>query len=64
MAVFIRLKILGSTAIFNHTGDAVVLSHNVEHSIRVLDYPGLVVRETPAAHVGGCMAVALDPRGR
>jgi THO complex subunit 3 len=29
-----------------------------------MDYPSLTVRESPAAHVGGCVAVALDPRGR
>lgn len=29
-----------------------------------MDYPSLAVRESPAAHVGGCIAVALDPRGR
>jgi THO complex subunit 3 len=63
-----KLKILsqitGSTAMFNNTSDAVILTHSTEHSIRVVDYPGLAVRESPAAHVGGCVAVALDPRGR
>ncbi|KAL0950255.1 hypothetical protein HGRIS_010238 [Hohenbuehelia grisea] len=56
--------ITGSTAIFNHAGDAVVLTHHSEHTIRVMDYPSLTVLESPAAHVGGCVAVALDPRGR
>lgn len=54
----------GSTAMFNHTGDGVIITHHSEHSIRVIDYPSMAVRETPAAHVGGCVAVALDPRGR
>ncbi|KAF4601393.1 hypothetical protein EYR38_006046 [Pleurotus pulmonarius] len=54
----------GSTAMFNHMGDGVIITHHSEHSIRVIDYPSMAVRETPAAHVGGCVAVALDPRGR
>ncbi|KAK0201869.1 WD40-repeat-containing domain protein [Desarmillaria ectypa] len=54
----------GSRAMFNHAGDGIVLTHHSEHTLRVLDYPSLTVRETPAAHVGGCEAAALDPRGR
>ncbi|TFY82700.1 hypothetical protein EWM64_g1313, partial [Hericium alpestre] len=53
-----------STAMFNHAGDGIILTHNSEHTIRVLDYPSLQLYENPAAHVGGCVAVALDPRGR
>jgi len=49
---------------FNHAGDSVILTHHSEHTLRVMDYPSLTVRESPAAHVGGCVAVALDPRGR
>ena len=49
---------------FNHVGDGVFLTHHSEHTLRVMDYPSLTVRESPAAHVGGCVAVALDPRGR
>lgn len=49
---------------FNHAGDGVVMTHHQEHTIRIMDYPSLTVRESPAAHVGGCVAVALDPRGR
>jgi THO complex subunit 3 len=49
---------------FNHVGDGVVMTHHQEHTIRIMDYPSLTVRESPAAHVGGCVAVALDPRGR
>ncbi|KAJ7771153.1 WD40-repeat-containing domain protein [Mycena maculata] len=53
-----------STAVFNHVGDGLVLSHNTEHLVRVIDFPSLVLRENYAAHVGGCVAIALDPRGR
>ena len=49
---------------FNHTGDGVIMTHHSEHTLRVMDYPSLTLRESPAAHVGGCVAVALDPRGR
>jgi hypothetical protein len=49
---------------FNHVGDSVILTHHSEHTLRVMDYPSLTIRESPAAHVGGCVAVALDPRGR
>lgn len=49
---------------FNHVGDGVILTHHSEHTLRVMDYPSLIVRESPAAHVGGCVAVALDPRGK
>jgi hypothetical protein len=49
---------------FNHAGDSVILTHHSEHTLRIMDYPSLTVRESPAAHVGGCVAVALDPRGR
>ncbi|KAF8165606.1 WD40-repeat-containing domain protein [Crassisporium funariophilum] len=55
---------IGSTAIFNHLGDGVVITHHSEHTLRVVDYPSLTIRESPAAHVGGCVALALDPRGR
>lgn len=40
------------------------MAFHSEHTLRVLDYPSLDVRDSPAAHVGGCMALALDPRGR
>ncbi|KAF9464836.1 WD40-repeat-containing domain protein [Collybia nuda] len=58
------VRLTGSTAMFNHVGDGVILTHHSEHTLRVMDYPSLTVRESPAAHVGGCVAVALDPRGR
>ncbi|KAK7054112.1 WD40-repeat-containing domain protein [Favolaschia claudopus] len=55
--------VIASTAVFNHVGDGIVLTHHTEHTLRVIDYPSLVLRESSAAHVGGCVAVALDPRG-
>ncbi|KAG1866947.1 hypothetical protein C8R48DRAFT_703750, partial [Suillus tomentosus] len=57
-------SIVTSTAMFNHVGDGIILTHHSEHSVRVMDYPTLTLRESPAAHVGGCVAVALDPRGK
>ncbi|EIN11000.1 WD40 repeat-like protein [Punctularia strigosozonata HHB-11173 SS5] len=54
---------VASTATWNHTGDAIVLTHHQETTLRVLEYPSLRLLEKPAAHVAGCMAVALDPRG-
>lgn len=55
---------VGSKAIFNHSGDGLVVAFHSEHTLRVIDYPSLEVKDSPAAHVGGCMALALDPRGR
>ena len=49
---------------FNHTGDSVILTHMSEHAIRIVDVTSLALRENLAAHVGGCVAAALDPRGR
>ncbi|KAI6152368.1 WD40-repeat-containing domain protein [Pisolithus tinctorius] len=57
-------SMVASTATFNHAGDGIILTHHSEHSLRIVDYPSLTLRENPAAHVGGCLAVALDPRGR
>ncbi|KAI0041311.1 WD40 repeat-like protein [Auriscalpium vulgare] len=53
-----------STGTFAPSGEGIILTHHSEHTIRVLAYPSLAVRESPAAHVGGCVAAALDPRGR
>ncbi|KAI0722697.1 WD40 repeat-like protein [Earliella scabrosa] len=53
-----------STATFNHAGDGVVLTHQTESTIRILSYPDLAVIHNTPAHVGGCVAAALDPRGR
>ncbi len=57
-------QLTASTAMFNHTGDSVILTHMSEHAIRIVDVPSLALRENLAAHVGGCVAAALDPRGR
>ncbi|KAJ3792659.1 WD40-repeat-containing domain protein [Lentinula aff. detonsa] len=56
--------VTGTTAIFNHSGTGLVLTHISENGFRVLDFPDFEVRDHPAAHVGGCSAVSLDPRGR
>ncbi|KAJ4465148.1 WD40-repeat-containing domain protein [Lentinula edodes] len=56
--------VTGTTAIFNHSGTGLVLTHISENVFRVLDFPSFKVRDHQAAHVGGCLAVALDPRGR
>ncbi|KAL1946454.1 hypothetical protein VTO73DRAFT_14558 [Trametes versicolor] len=53
-----------STATFNHVGDGIVLTHQSEHTLRTLDYPALNAVQSTPAHVGGCVAAALDPRGR
>lgn len=54
-----------------HSEDVDYVSWNPTHtelfctsSLRVIDYPALTARECPVAHVGGCVALALDPRGR
>jgi hypothetical protein len=57
-------QLTASAAMFNHTGDSVILTHMSEHAIRIVDVPSLALRENLAAHVGGCIAAALDPRGR
>ena len=57
-------QIPASTATFNHVGDGLVLTHQSEASIRILQYPSLALVHSTPAHVGGCVAAALDPRGR
>ena len=49
---------------FNHVGDALVLNHITESTIRIIGYPSLQLIHTTPAHVGGCAAIAIDPRGR
>jgi hypothetical protein len=61
------LSIPGVTGIFNHTGDGVVTSYPYLNTIFLFDYPacqpfGDEFGQLPA-HVGGCAAFALDPRG-
>jgi len=55
---------VASSALFNHAGDGIVASFHSEHTLRVFDYPALTIQENPAAHVGGCIAIAQDPRGK
>ncbi|KAF9006645.1 WD40-repeat-containing domain protein [Cyathus striatus] len=52
---------IGSKAVFNHAGDGVVVSHYSEHTVRVMDYPGLNIRVSPAAHVGGVSLLRWTP---
>jgi len=61
---FVHRQLTASAGMFNHTGDSVILTHMSEHAIRIVDVPSLSLRENLAAHVGGCVAAALDPRGR
>ncbi|RDX53847.1 WD40 repeat-like protein [Lentinus brumalis] len=56
--------VAASTATFNHAGDGIVLTLNSESNLRILSYPGLAFLSSLPAHVAGCQAAALDPRGR
>lgn len=65
MALLIYINQQSATAVvFSPTGEAVVLAHQQEHTLCIMDYPSLGVLDKPPAHVGGCIAMALDPRGR
>ncbi|KAF5346037.1 hypothetical protein D9757_014279 [Collybiopsis confluens] len=59
-----REPVIATTAIFNHVGTGIILTHINENVFRIMDFPSFNLRAHPAAHVGGCSAVALDPRGR
>lgn len=41
-----------------------MLTLTSESSLRILSYPGLAFLSSLPAHVAGCQAAALDPRGR
>lgn len=56
--------VAASAGIFNHAGNGMVLVHQPDHNVRIVEYPALDVRESMAAHVSGGIVVALDPRGR
>ncbi|KZT05641.1 WD40 repeat-like protein [Laetiporus sulphureus 93-53] len=58
------LVVGASTAIFNHAGDGVVLASQSDTYIRTYTFPSLSLIHAAPAHVGGCSAIALDPRGR
>ncbi|KAH9082260.1 hypothetical protein EDB83DRAFT_2670496 [Lactarius deliciosus] len=47
-----RSPLTASSAMFNHTGDSLILTHMSEHAIRIVDVPSLALRENLAAHVG------------
>lgn len=57
-------QLIASTAMFNHVGDGIVLTHQSEHSIRLVEFPSLAIIHAMPTHVGGCVAAALDPRGK
>jgi len=56
--------VFGTSAIFNHAGTGLILTHSGENVFRILEFPSFTLRDHSAAHVHGCTAVALDPRGR
>jgi len=60
---FIDRYASASTVLFNHVGDGLVATHVLETTIRILDFQDFSVLHSMAAHVGGVLAVALDPRG-
>ena len=39
-------SLFGSTAVFNHAGDGIILTHNNQHTIRVYEFPALKVCAT------------------
>lgn len=51
-------------ATFSNAGDLIVTNNAMDHTIKVMEFPSLKLVHTSAAHVAGCTAVALDPRGR
>ncbi|KAH9482501.1 THO complex subunit 3 [Psilocybe cubensis] len=53
-----------NSIVFSATGESLVLAYHGNHTLCIMDYPSLNVVDKPPAHVGGCLAVALDPRGR
>ncbi|CAK5263112.1 unnamed protein product [Mycena citricolor] len=57
-------RTVASFALWNHSGDGFATTYYSETSLRILDYPSLTRKEELPAHPGGCMALALDPRGR
>ncbi|EIM87905.1 WD40 repeat-like protein [Stereum hirsutum FP-91666 SS1] len=57
-------SLTATTAMFNHVGDGLILTHISEYQVRIHDFPALTVQESLPAHVGGCIAAALDPRGK
>lgn len=64
--LFLQKIVQGSATVFNHVGDGLVVTRTNETDpiIRALSFPGFELLHTNPSHVGGCMATALDPRGR
>lgn len=64
--LFSQKTVQGSATVFNHVGDGLVVTRTNETDpiIRALSFPGFELLHTNPSHVGGCMATALDPRGR
>jgi len=56
-------SITALAAVFNHSGNAIFLGCS-DGAVKVIDYPGLELMEKSGAHVSGCYAVGLDPRGK
>ncbi|KAK0464504.1 WD40-repeat-containing domain protein [Desarmillaria tabescens] len=54
----------GSRAMFNHTGDGIVLTHHSEHTLRVLDYPRLLLERLRLHTLGDAKPLLWIPRGR
>ena len=59
-----RSQQTATTAVFNFAGDALVLTHQAESYVRIVEYPSLNNLHSMPAHLGGSVAAALDPRGR
>lgn len=53
-----------TTVLFNHTGDAFITAHTADANLRAIRYPSITSATSFAAHVGGCIATAFDPRGQ
>lgn len=56
--------VMASNALFSHTGEHIVVNNSAEHTLRILEFPSMKVVHSTPAHVNGCVATALDPRGR
>ena len=57
------IKVVATTACFNHGGSGLALGSLRANQLMFLEYPSIKELPGPAAHVGGCSALALDPRG-
>ncbi|KAK7695381.1 hypothetical protein QCA50_000016 [Cerrena zonata] len=53
-----------SSAVFSPAGDALVVAMSSEASVRIISFPAHEVLHSMPAHLHGCTALALDPRGR